>query len=80
MKRNVLAAAVLLLGAALVGCTPSLTDRSYSAVRDSAQKVLSLTVTVAAAVTNWLPETSETNCPHCPHAKPPAGADAAAAI
>ncbi|MFY9823790.1 MAG: hypothetical protein WAM82_20590 [Thermoanaerobaculia bacterium] len=80
MKRTVLAAAVLLLGVVLVGCTPSLADRSYGAVRDGAQKVLSLTFTVAAAVTNWLPEASETSCPRCPHAKPPAGEAAAAAI
>jgi hypothetical protein len=82
MKRNALAAAALVLGAGLVGCTPSLVDRladrSYSAARDGAQKALSLTFSVAAVVTNWLPEMPETKCPHCPHSQePPAAEDAA---
>ncbi|HEV7508471.1 MAG TPA: hypothetical protein VGS07_26560 [Thermoanaerobaculia bacterium] len=64
MKRKVLA--VLLLGVIFVGCAPSLTDRSYSVARDGAQKALSLTFSLAAAVTNWLPETPEKPCPHCP--------------
>jgi hypothetical protein len=66
MKRNVYAAAVLLLGVSLLGCAPSIADRSYNAARDSAQKALSLTFSLAAAVTNWLPETAEKPCPHCP--------------
>lgn len=64
--RNTWFAAVLSSAAILVGCTPSLADRSYSAARDGAQKALSLTFTMAAAVTNWLPETPEKPCPHCP--------------
>jgi hypothetical protein len=64
MKRKVLA--VLWLAVSLVGCAPSLTDRSYRMARDGAQKALSLTVSVAAVVTNWLPETPEEKCRHCP--------------
>ncbi|HEV7787267.1 MAG TPA: hypothetical protein VGQ28_18135 [Thermoanaerobaculia bacterium] len=66
MKRNACAAAVLVLGVSLLGCVPSLADRSYSAARDSAQKALSLTFSVAAVVTNWLPERPEEKCRHCP--------------
>ncbi|HSS75537.1 MAG TPA: hypothetical protein VLV54_02230 [Thermoanaerobaculia bacterium] len=66
MKRNVLTAAILVFGVALAGCTPSLADRSYDVARDGAQKALSLTFTVAAAVTNWLPESPESKCRHCP--------------
>ena len=73
MKRKVLAAAGLLLGVSLVGCAPSMVDRSYSAARDGAQKALLLTFSMAATVTNWLPETPEKSCPHCPKESQPAG-------
>ena len=66
MKRNAFAVVALLLGVILAGCAPSLTDRSYSAARDGAQKALSLTFSVAAVVTNWLPETPEEKCRRCP--------------
>jgi len=66
MKRNALATVVLVLGVALAGCAPSLADRSYSAAREGAQRALSITVSMAAAVTNWLPEMPEKECPHCP--------------
>jgi hypothetical protein len=75
MKRNVLVVAVVVFGAGLVGCTPSLADRSYSAARDGAQKALSLTFSVAAAVTNWLPELPESKCRHCPHPPGPHAAE-----
>lgn len=75
MKCNVLTAATLVFGVALVGCTPSLADRSYGVARDGAQKALSLTFTVAAAVTNWLPELPESKCRHCPLPQRPHGAE-----
>jgi len=60
-----------MLALALAGCTPSLVDRSYDIVRDCAQKALSITFSVAAAVTNWLPETPEAPpSPRCPRARP----------
>jgi len=65
--------AVLVLGLGLAGCTPSLADRSYTLVRDGAQKALSVTFSVSAAVTTWLtqtPETPETPpCPPCDKAR-----------
>jgi|GEM_PF-2550323 len=75
MKRNVLTATTLVFGVVLVGCTPSLADRSYDVARDGAQKALSLTFTVAAAVTNWLPESPESKCRHCPFPQSPHDAD-----
>ncbi len=79
MKRKVLTAATLVFGVALVGCTPSLAnrlaDRSYGVARDGAQKALSLTFTVAAAVTNWLPDLPESKCRHCPLPQRPHGAE-----
>jgi hypothetical protein len=73
MKRKALAVVALILGASLVGCAPSLVDRSYSAARDGAQRALALTFAMAATVTNWLPETPEKPCPHCPQDPHPAG-------
>ncbi|HYX24380.1 MAG TPA: hypothetical protein VFC23_09545 [Thermoanaerobaculia bacterium] len=72
MNRKAKTAAALTLALALAGCTPSLVDRSYDAVRDGAQKALSLTFSVAAAVTNWLPATPEAPPPSpcCPRARP----------
>ncbi|HEX3554974.1 MAG TPA: hypothetical protein VIA62_17250 [Thermoanaerobaculia bacterium] len=72
MNRKASTAAALMLALALAGCTPSLRDRSYVAVRDGAQKALSITFSVAAAVTNWLPETPEAPppFPRCPRARP----------
>ena len=74
MNRKALTTLALVLGLGLTGCTPSLADRSYTLVRDSAQKALSLTFSVSAAVTNWLaqtPETPETPppCPCCDKAR-----------
>jgi hypothetical protein len=67
---------VLVLGLGLAGCTPALADRSYSLVRDGAQKALSVTFSVSAAVTTWLaqtpqtPQTPETPpCPPCDKAR-----------
>ena len=79
MKRSALAAAILVLGAVLAGCTPSLADRSYSAARDGAQKALSLTFSVAAVVTNWLPEMPQAKCRHCPRQQKPRAAEDATA-
>lgn len=73
MKRKALAVVVLILGVSLASCAPSLADRSYSAARDGAQRMLSLTFSMAATVTNWLPETPEKPCPHCPKDLHPAG-------
>jgi hypothetical protein len=72
MNRKALTAATLTLALALAGCTPSLVDRSYDVVRDGAQKALSLTFSVAAAVTNWLPAMPEEPPPsaRCPRARP----------
>jgi hypothetical protein len=71
MNRKVLTTTALVLGLGLAGCTPSLADRSYTLVRDSAQKALSLTFSVSATVTNWLVETPETPppCPPCDKAR-----------
>ena len=66
MNRQVLTLTALVLGLGLAGCTPSLADRSYTLVRDGAQKALSLTFSVAAAVTTWLAET-----PQKPETPPP---------
>jgi hypothetical protein len=75
MKRNALTAATLVFGLALVGCTPTLADRSYSAARDGAQKALSLTFTVAAAVTDWMPDLPASKCRHCPQRQRPHAAE-----
>jgi hypothetical protein len=75
MKQNALTAAALVLGVGLLGCTPSLADRSYSVARDGAQRALSLTFSVAAAVTNWLPEMPESKCRHCPRPQRPHAAE-----
>ena len=72
MNRKAITPAALMLALALAGCTPSLVDRSYGVVRDGAQKALSLTFSLSAAVTNWLPETPEAppSSPRCPRARP----------
>jgi hypothetical protein len=71
MNRKALTTAALALALGLAGCTPSLMDRSYDVVRDGAQKALSVTFSISAAVTNWLAETPEApSCPRCPRARP----------
>jgi len=66
MNRKALTTTALVLGLGLAGCTPSLADRSYTLVRDSAQKALSLTFSVSATVTNWLAQTTPETPPPCP--------------
>ena len=75
MNRKALTAAILALALTLAGCTPSLVDRSYDIVRDGAQKALSLTFSLSAAVTNWLPASPASPeapppSPCCPRARP----------
>jgi hypothetical protein len=61
---------VLVLGLGLAGCTPSLADRSYTLMRDGAQKALAVTFSISATVTNWLVETPEAPpCPPCDKAR-----------
>jgi hypothetical protein len=67
MNRKALTTVVLVFGLGLAGCTPSLADRSYTLVRDGAQKALSVTFSISATVTNWLAQTPETpEAPPCP--------------
>ncbi|HEV2854465.1 MAG TPA: hypothetical protein VHC97_16850 [Thermoanaerobaculia bacterium] len=67
MKRSRIVLTTPLVIAALLGlagCSP-VSDASYTAVRDGAERALAATFAFSAGVANWLEETPEPREPAC---------------